>query len=354
MPVKMVANRATHIHTSNVNITQQHPARATPMAFVKSIVMAYKARDLNPEAALAVAQIAPNELENPQACISTRQMECLSGHAMRELDDEALGWFTRRLPWGSYGMLARASISAPTLGVALRRWCRHHGLLTSDIRLELVTTGTLATIQLLDERHDHPLREFCHVSVLRNVWGLACWFIDSRIPLAHASFSFGAPTHQNAYPVLFPAPTRFDMPSSAIGFHARYLDLPLRRDEKALTHMLQHALPLLVQTYRRDRLLAERARQTLQAQPNHNAQQLATLMHVSPRTLHRQLQEQGTSLQTLKDSVRCEQATDLLLRTRKPVKQVAQEAGFLNDKSFTRAFKGWTGLSPTAYRNQAR
>ena len=28
---------------------------------------------------------------------------------MQELDDEALGWFNRRLPWGSYGMLARAS-----------------------------------------------------------------------------------------------------------------------------------------------------------------------------------------------------------------------------------------------------
>ncbi len=354
MPVKMVANRATCIHSSDVNIDQQHPAKATPMAFVNSIVRAYEARNLNPETALAAAQIAPIERENPRACISTRQMEILSDHAMRELDDEALGWFSRRLPWGSYGMLARASISAPTLGVALRRWCRHHGLLTSDIRLELVASGTLATIQLLDARPSHPLREFCHVSVLRNVWGLACWLIDSRIPLVHAGFSFSTPAHQRAYPVLFPALTRFDMPVSAICFLSHYLDLPLRRDEKALNHMLQHALPLLVQTYRRDRLLAERTRQALQTQPNQNAQQLAALLHVSTRTLHRQLQEQGTSLQTLKDSVRREQATDLLLRTHKPIKQVAQEAGFLNEKSFTRAFKSWTGLSPGEYRNRAR
>jgi hypothetical protein len=43
-------------------------------------------------------------------------MEIMSGAAMQELDDEALGWFSRRLPWGSYGMLCRASITSPDLG----------------------------------------------------------------------------------------------------------------------------------------------------------------------------------------------------------------------------------------------
>jgi hypothetical protein len=52
---------------------------------------------------------------------------------MQELDDEALGWFSRRLPWGSYGMLCRASLTSPDLGVAIKRWCRHHRLLTEDI-----------------------------------------------------------------------------------------------------------------------------------------------------------------------------------------------------------------------------
>ena len=46
-------------------------------------------------------------------------------------------------------------------------------------------------------------------------------------------------------------------------------------------------------------------------------------------------------------------ATELLLRTTRPIKQVAAAAGFLNEKSFIRAFRGWTGQSPAEFRQQA-
>ena len=122
----------------------------TPMAFVQAISLAYTQRGMDPVGALTAAQIAPETLHNPLARITAAQMERISGHAMQELDDEALGWFSRRLPWGSYGMLARASISAPSLGVALQRWCRHHGLIAPDISLALEVTGDVATIRIVE------------------------------------------------------------------------------------------------------------------------------------------------------------------------------------------------------------
>jgi len=76
------------------------------------------------------------------------------------------------------------------------------------------------------------------------------------------------------------------------------------------------------------------------------------LLSLSPRTLHRQLKEEGASLQALKDSVRRDTAVDLLLRTKRPIKQIAVEAGFQNEKSFMRAFKGWTGRTPEAFRQK--
>ena len=253
-------------------------------------------------------------------------------------------------------MLARASISSPTLGVALQRWCRHHGLLQDDISLHLDSEGGTATLSLTAHRDLGPYREFCPVSVLRNAHGLACWFIDSRIPLQGAQFPFARPAHHDAYAVLFPGPTRFDAGPAALRFDARYLQLPLQRDEAALRQMLQRALPLTVLQYRRDRLLVQRVRHTLAADPTaaHSAEALAQRLHLSPRTLHRQLKEEGASLQGLKDEVRRERAIALLHRTDRPIKQVAHEAGFTNDKSFIRAFRAWTGQSPAEFRRTAR
>lgn len=340
------------------------------MAFVRAIVAAYQRYGKDPAQALHQAQIAPEQVAKVDARITAWQMEALSGAAMQELDDEALGWFSRRLPWGSYGMLARASISAPSLQLALTRWCRHHGLIAPDISLSLEVAGDVATIRIEEYSEQTPpplryperahclpapLREFCLVSVLRNIHGLACWLVDSRIALLGAQFPFAAPAHAGAYAVLFSGPTTFDSGPASIRFDAQYLKLPLRRDEKALQQMLQHALPLTVLQYRRDRLLVQRVRQTLasHAQQTHSAEALATLLNVSPRTLHRQLKEEGATLQGLKDEVRQGRAIELLHRTERPIKQVAEAAGFRNEKSFIRAFKSWTGLSPAEFRKQA-
>ena len=381
----MVANRATAGTLCNVkspaSIAHRPPASATspsatpiapaaapiapaatPIAFVRAIVLAYERRGMSPERALAQAQIAPQLLQDDSARITAWQMEQISDAAMQELDDEALGWFSRRLPWGSYGMLARASISSPTLQVALARWCRHHGLLADDIALHLTTQGETAILAITEARDLGALREFCLVSVLRNAHGLACWMVDSRIPLIAAEFAFDAPPHADAYAVLFRGPVTFHAPRTAIHFDARYLHLPLRRDEQALRQMLQHALPLTVLHYRRDRLLVQRVRQLLAAPllkpsgqpahalPQHSAESLAALLHVSPRTLHRQLKEEGATLQGLKDEVRRTRAVELLHRTQRPIKQVAEAAGFENEKSFIRAFRGWTGQSPAEFR----
>ena len=329
------------------------------MAFVQSITETYKRYGQNPTEVLKLAQITPSQQAKLSSHITSRQMETLSGAAMQELDDEGLGAFSRKLPWGSYGMLARASLTSPNLGIAVRRWCRHHALLTDDIVLKLTTAGDIAAITVEEKMPGNALKvgEFGLVHVLRNIHGLACWYVDSRIPLQSARFPFGVPPHADAYALMFPAPVlQFNAARAEIRFNTRYLALPLRRDEKALQLMLQRALPLTVLQYRRDRLLVQQVRQALgnPAVASHNAQTLAAALNMSPRSLHRQLQEEGASLQQLKDEVRFERAKDLLLRTTKPIKQVAASSGFRNEKSFVRAFGEWVKLSPGKFRVSAK
>jgi AraC-like DNA-binding protein len=346
----MVANAAKLL-------TMDKPVAATPVAFVKAILLAYEKAGLDPAGALRAAQIAPSLLRQADGRITSAQMEAISGHAMRELDDEALGWFSRRLPWGSYGLLCRASLSSPNLGLALARWCRHHKLLTlGELELRLTVEDDIARIVVHEQRDFGPLREFCLVTHLRALHGFACWAIDSRIPLLESRFPHAAPPHRSAYGLMFPGgPVRFAQRQASIAFDAQYLALPLRRDERALRAMLQRALPLTVLQYRRDRLLAQRVRELLHddALRLGTAEALAAELHVSSRTLHRQLQEEGASLQALKDEVRCSRAIELLCRSTRPLKQVALAVGFRSEKSFARAFRHWTGSSPGAYRRQA-
>ena len=326
------------------------------MAFVRSVVQAYAQRGLAPDGALQAAQIAPAQLQDDAARITALQMELLCDHAMRELDDEGLGWFIRRLPWGSYGLLARASISSPSLGLAVARWCRHHGLLTQDIALSLHVDGALATIRLQAQRDLGTLQEFCTVSVLRNLLGFASWLVDARLPLRQASFPFGAPPHRAVYDLLFEAPVRFAAAVASVELDAHWLQLPVLRDEVALNAMLQRALPIQVRPYQPTQPLVQRVRQALAAHPQcaHTAATLAAELHMAPRSLHRQLQQQGASVQQLKDAVRRDRALHLLQRTDLPIKRVAQACGFANEKSFIRAFSQWLGQAPGAWRDSQR
>ena len=328
----------------------------TPVAFVHAILAAYARRGINPAAMLDQAQIAPAILRKPAGRITALQFEMASGLAMRELDDEALGWFERRLPWGSYGLLVRASLTAPTLGVALKRWCRHHNLLTGSIQLALTAQDGVASLVLAEQADLGALREFCIVSVLRNALGVACWLSDSRIGLRQTTLRYAPPPHQASYGVLFDGPCHFEAGTNSLQFDALYLTLPLRRDEADLQRMLQRALLLTVRPYRRDRLLVEKARQLLRQDSAtlRSAEALAERLNLSVRSLHRQLKDEGSSLQQLKDAVRRELALDLLLKSRRPLKQIAERVGFTNEKSFLRAFKGWTGQTPDAVRQTGK
>jgi AraC-like DNA-binding protein len=331
------------------------PTAATPIAFVRAILLAYARYGASPAEVLREAQIGPAQLADPRARITARQLEAVSEGAMRQLDDEALGWFSRRLPWGTLGMLCRASLPSPNLQVALKRWFRHHRLLVDDVELVLEVERGAATVEIREHRDLGAMREFCLLSYLRYVHGFACWAIDSRISLLEVGFPFPRPPHGGVYPLLFPGPVAFDAARAHFRFDARYLALPQRRDDAALRAMLKHALPLTVLQYRRDRLLVPRVRRLLveRAEEANGAEEVARHLHLSVRTLHRHLRQEGASLQRLKDEVRRERAVELLVRTERPVKQVARAVGFADEKSFSRAFRAWTGASPRAYRRRA-
>lgn len=76
----------------------------------------------------------------------------------------------------------------------------------------------------------------------------------------------------------------------------------------------------------------------------------ARALGISPRGLRRKLQQAGTTYQHLLDGIRLNMASELLTGTEETIAAIAYELGFDNASHFARAFRQWTGQSPTAFR----
>lgn len=79
---------------------------------------------------------------------------------------------------------------------------------------------------------------------------------------------------------------------------------------------------------------------------------VANKLGLSRRTLQRQLERSGTSFQGVVDATLARQARTLLETGRKPITDIALQLGYQDTAHFTRAFRRWTGSSPSAYRQR--
>ena len=78
---------------------------------------------------------------------------------------------------------------------------------------------------------------------------------------------------------------------------------------------------------------------------------LALRLDVHPKSLQRTFTRLGTSFQEVRDKVLREKALEILDKDRSALnEEIAELLGFSSAASFSRAFKRWTGVTPTEYR----
>ncbi len=81
---------------------------------------------------------------------------------------------------------------------------------------------------------------------------------------------------------------------------------------------------------------------------------LAKHLDISIRTLQRRLRKEGVTHLELLERVRREKAEGYLRDTHMSVKEISVLLGFSDQSSFCRAFKRWTGSTPSRFRRRAR
>ncbi|MDZ7621975.1 MAG: helix-turn-helix transcriptional regulator [Candidatus Competibacteraceae bacterium] len=93
-----------------------------------------------------------------------------------------------------------------------------------------------------------------------------------------------------------------------------------------------------------------RALRTLLLTRQSSLEQVARLFALPRRTLNRRLEEKGATFQGLVNEVRYEIARQLLEDTRMSMGQIAAILDYNDASAFTRAFRRWSGQTPTAWR----
>jgi AraC-like DNA-binding protein len=83
-----------------------------------------------------------------------------------------------------------------------------------------------------------------------------------------------------------------------------------------------------------------------------SAQEVARALAVAPRTLQRKLQEEGTTFQEVSDEVRKELALQYVESGEYDLSVVTYLTGFASPSAFSRAYKAWTGRTPSEDRGR--
>lgn len=332
------------------------------MGFVDGMLAGIRRRAIDPAPLLAAAGI---DIADTASRIPVAQYATLYNLINRHLDDEGFGLFTQPMRGGSFEFLCRGCLSAPTLAEALQRAARFLHIVLPDLAVSIRRAHGQAELLIAETRKladspDDPGRVFAFEWLLRLLHGLSCWLAGRGLALDSVIFPYRRPAHSADYSLIFTEDSRFapTVPGGTgtlvAAFNPNLLDLPIRRDEATLTAFLDGAPGKITTLYRRDREMVIRIRNLLRAAlpGTLGLPDIAARLYLSPRTIHRRLEEEGSSFRAIKDALRRDMALARLSKTRDSIAQVALDLGYADSSAFYRAFVDWTGMAPAHYRRQ--
>ncbi len=305
------------------------------------------------------AGINPTALGVTKLRVHTEQVGRLFRLIQQEMNDEFMGFTANPCEFGTFATFCQLAKRSANLGELLESATALYKLITSDITLELSTTDNQAELSFTFSSPDldqgHFLAEFLLV-----IWHrFPSWYIGETIRLRETQFVCDPPAHEGELAIMFPGRLRFRGSGYKLTFDARYLEKELGRTEDELAAFLESYPVDIMAIPGVDESLEARIERRLSRTGNSSlnllsVEQLASELGMSKVTLYRKLQSEGTSYQRIKDNIRREKSIELLRHTELTVDQISEIAGFSEARSFTRAFRMWTGLSPRQYRNLGR
>ncbi len=314
-------------------------------------------KGLDVDQLLVDAGISQELIDAADSRVHTEQLTRLIQSIWVLLDDEFMGYTSHRAKLGTFGMMCQLVSRCETIDALFNRGIKYYSFVTEDIVMDYreVETGREFIVTMAEPALDpvHFYQEFWIV-----IWHrFASWIIGQQIKLQAAYFAYPEPAHSAEFKFQFACPCFFNADKTKICFSNQYASLAPVRTQRELAQFLKRQPAGVLTIPGDDSSLTLRIKvalindaETLNSFPEFD--DLAATLHISSPTLRRKLKDEGTSYQKIKDSVRCDIAIEKISVQQMAVNDVAQLLGFAEPRSFTRAFKQWTGVTPSVYRRK--
>lgn len=297
-------------------------------------------------------------LEDPQARISHRQRLAIYGNAkaLAKRPGTALRAGSRQRI-SDYGIYGYALVSSPTFGQALT-FCLDHVTLAgpSVEQISFRVEGQTAILQSHGVDALGELLPFAAEFWRSSMTSLFSRVIETPFPSKRMIFPFSPPDHWRDYERLFNCPIDFNADSMEWHFNSEVLERPCPNANPITVKICQQLCAVMLTEKPGDSDLVRKIRMTClnSLKPFPTASEVAQELGLSVRTFHRRLADEGLSYQSMLDDMRQVVASELLEVTHLSIDQVAERVGFADATSFRKAFRKWTGRSPTDVRSNSR
>jgi AraC-like DNA-binding protein len=178
--------------------------------------------------------------------------------------------------------------------------------------------------------------------------------LDTELPLLRAEFKHPETSYQKTYEEIFQCPVVFNARYNRFSFERCWLEEPLARSEPETSRIFAAQCKEITASLTKKYSFTEHLRYLLlnSTQESPSLELIAKKINTTPRTIQRKLVAEQTSFQELLDDVRMNISTEYLLTTKLSIEDVAERVGYNDAAAFSNAFKRWTGISPSAYRNK--
>ena len=163
------------------------------------------------------------------------------------------------------------------------------------------------------------------------------------------------PADVTAYWRVFRAPVNFGAERNAMLFHARWLRHPLPAGDATLRAMVVDRIAELENRRKAEFLtLVRKTIRTAILAGRSGIDEVAGDLAMNRRTLHRRLLPYGLSGAQLLEEIRFDIAQQLLENSATSMVDIALKLDYANASAFTRAFRRWSGQSPSQWRQRPR